>query len=266
MGSGQTADKSGLNRPPRTERKADRVADHLLRQIVAGEVAVGSLLPKEAELAAEHGVNRSVVREAIKLLEVHRLVRPVKRRGTVVLDPVASFSPEVLQAMMVPSPGQVQPDRLRDFLEIRESLDVQMSVLAATRRTDADLEALDAHVPVLRDALGDRDRYNREADAFSRSVARAAHNRIFEMLVWWNQEVATELQYIFDAVRPANEPHLMGVQLLIQLIRAKDSDAIGSLVTTFHQWASPRVMAAAALSSGAALEELGIVDKERTRR
>lgn len=85
------------------DRKADRVAQDLLRRIVAGEVEVGSLLPKEAELAEAHGVNRSVIREAIKLLEVHRLVRPIRRRGTEVLDPMASMSPEVLRAMLVPS-------------------------------------------------------------------------------------------------------------------------------------------------------------------
>ena len=62
----------------RTPRKADRVADDLLRRIVAGEHTVGSILPREAELAEEYEVNRSVVREAIKLLEVHRLVRPVR--------------------------------------------------------------------------------------------------------------------------------------------------------------------------------------------
>ena len=33
------------------KRKADQVADDLLRRIVAGELTVGSLLPRENELA-----------------------------------------------------------------------------------------------------------------------------------------------------------------------------------------------------------------------
>ena len=74
-------------------RKADVVARDLLDRIVHGDPAPGAILPKEAEIAGEFGVNRSVVREAIKLLEVHRLVRPVRRRGTVVLDPFASTAP-----------------------------------------------------------------------------------------------------------------------------------------------------------------------------
>ncbi len=237
-------------------RKADRVADDLLRRIVGGTLPVGSLLPKEAELAAEYGVNRSVIREAIKLLEVHRLVRPIKRRGTEVLDPVASVSPEVLQAMMVPAPGRIDRDRLRDYLEIRATLDIQMSVLAAERRTDADLAALDAQVEALRAALGRRDRYNDESDRLARLVARATQNRIFEMLVWWNQQVATELRDVFNTVRPANEPHLMGVRTLVRLIHDRDGASIRTLVAAYHEWATPRTLAAAALSTGQPLESL----------
>ena len=81
-------------------RKADLVARDLMRRIVSGEVSVGSLLPKEEELAAGYRVNRSGVREAVKLLEVHRLVRPVRRRGTEVLSPLSSLSPEVLRALL----------------------------------------------------------------------------------------------------------------------------------------------------------------------
>jgi len=237
-------------------RKADRVADLLLRRIVGGDVEVGSLLPKEAELATEFEVNRSVIREAIKLLEVHRLVRPIRRRGTEVLDPTTSFSPEVLQAMIVPEPGRVDRERFRDFLEIRAELDVQMSVLAARRRTDEDLVILDRHIEALGAALGDRDEYNDELDRLARSFARATQNRIFEMLVWWNQQVATELHHVFASGRPANEPHLLGVRTLVNLVRAKDHASIGGLVTAFHEWATPRLLAAAALANGEPVEGL----------
>ena len=137
-------------------RKADRVADELLRRIVRGDVQVGSLLPKEAELAAEFEVNRSVIREAIKLLEVHRLVRPIRRRGTEVLDPLSSVSPEVLKAMIVPSPGRVDRALFADFLEIRSSMDIQMSTLAGERRTDDDVAHMEAHLASLGSALNDR--------------------------------------------------------------------------------------------------------------
>ncbi|MEM6995451.1 MAG: FCD domain-containing protein, partial [Myxococcota bacterium] len=86
------------------------------------------------------------------------------------------------------------------------ALTAQMAVLAASRRTAEDLERMDAHIGRLAAALGDRERYNHEADALTRTVARATQNRIFQMLVWWNQEVASELRSGFDAARPARAP------------------------------------------------------------
>ena len=232
------------------------MADELLRRIVGGDVEVGSLLPKEAELAAEFEVNRSVVREAIKLLEVHRLVRPIRRRGTEVLDPLSSVSPEVLKAMIVPAPGRVDRGLFADFLEIRRSMDIEMSTLAAARRSEDDVDRLAAHVERLRAALGDRAAYSRESDALVISVARATQNRIYEMLVWWNQQVSGELADVFNTVRPANEPHLQGVVLLVDLIRRREVEQIRSLVTAFHEWSTPRLLAAAALSTGEPLDSV----------
>ena len=238
------------------DRKADRVADDLLRSIVAGDLRVGELLPKEAELAERYGVNRSVIREAIKLLEVHRLVRPIRRRGTEILDPMRSLSPEVLRAMIAPRSGAVDREVLGDFLEIRAALDVEMSVMVAARRTDEDLARFDAHLEGLGRALHDRQGYSDRTDALTRDFARATQNRVFEMLVWWNQEVASELSDVFRTVRPANEPHLQGLHMLIDLVRRQDEAQVRTLVTAFHEWASPRLMAAAALASGAPLDSL----------
>src|SRR5688572_25376961 len=127
-------------------RKADDVAHDLMSRIVSGDIEVGSLLPRESDLAASYGVNRSVVREANKLLEVHRLVRPTRRRGTEVLDPLASVTPAVLRAMLADDRGRIDVAMLGEFLELRAFLDARMSALAAARRDDADLAAMDAVV------------------------------------------------------------------------------------------------------------------------
>ncbi|MCZ7680597.1 MAG: GntR family transcriptional regulator [Sandaracinaceae bacterium] len=240
----------------RADRKADLVARDLLRRIVAGELPVGSLLPKEAELAERYDVNRSVVREAIKLLEVHMLVRPVRRRGTEVLDPMASMSPEVLRAMIAPSPGRVDRAVLADFLEVRAVLDVEMSMHAAMHRTDEDLARIDAALERLRAVLHDRPRYERAAEVLTRAIAKSTHNRIFEMMVVWHQTVAADLADLFRVVRPANEPHLQGLTLLVELIRRREVEQVRTLVTAFHDWATPRLLAAAALSTSEPLSNV----------
>lgn len=236
-----------------TPRKADVVANDLLERVVSGELSPGDILPREAELAARYDVNRSVVREAVKLLEVHRLVRPTRRRGTEVLDPLRSLSPEVLRAMLLPGDGRVDARVLGGLLEIRAGLDVQMTTLAATRRTDADLAALDGLVERLR-AARDPASIDRERVALPILIARATQNPLFEMLAHWNELVVRDLEPIFAAMRPAREALVQGVALLVDLVRRREVDAIRALVTAYHAWATPRLLAAAALASGEPLD------------
>jgi DNA-binding FadR family transcriptional regulator len=226
----------------RVARKADVVSQHLLGRIVSGELPVGSLLPREDELAKEYEVNRSVVREAIKLLEVHRLVRPIKKRGTEVLSPLASLSPEVLRAMLRPRPGVIDRHVLQGLLEIRASLDVQMSGLAAERRTRADLQAMEAALADMRAALGDMRAYLAAADELSLVFARATHNPLFEMLAFWNRMVVSDLEHLFLSVRAPSDPHVLALAMLVDRIRARDAQGARRLVQTFHDWAVPRLL------------------------
>jgi GntR family transcriptional regulator len=60
------------------------LASALREAIQAGTYAEGSTLPKQDEIADEHGVNVNTVRKAVGLLEAEGLVTPVRRKGTVV--------------------------------------------------------------------------------------------------------------------------------------------------------------------------------------
>lgn len=229
------------------DRKADVVARALLGRIVSGAYRVGSVLPREEELVREQGTSRGVVREAIKLLEVHRLVRPVRRRGTEVLDPMRSLSPEVVRAMLTPRPGVVDRTMLAGLLEVRALLDVELSCLAAARRTDEDLRALDAILSELSVLLPEPDAYAAKVSGVARLLARATKNPIFEMLSAWNEIVARDLEPLFAATRPAPAPHYQALVLLVDLVRRREVAGVRELVTAFHAWATPRLLQAADL-------------------
>jgi GntR family transcriptional regulator len=70
-------------------RRADRarqVADVLRRQVLGGLFSCGTL-PAETQLAAEFGVSRNAVRDALDLLRAEGLVHRVPGVGTVVATP-----------------------------------------------------------------------------------------------------------------------------------------------------------------------------------
>ena len=64
----------------------DRVFEQLTAEIVGGDYPAGSAIPSERELSELLGVNRHVVREAVKRLEQVGLVKGMQGGRTMVLD------------------------------------------------------------------------------------------------------------------------------------------------------------------------------------
>ena len=64
-----------------------QVAEHLRSRIADGEYPVGSRIPTENELAAQLGVSRPTVRQALELLDREGRLRRVKGSGTFVTEP-----------------------------------------------------------------------------------------------------------------------------------------------------------------------------------
>lgn len=60
------------------------LAAALREAIQRGDYEPGDTLPKQQDLAYEHGVNVNTVRMAVSVLEAEGLVTPIRRRGTVV--------------------------------------------------------------------------------------------------------------------------------------------------------------------------------------
>lgn len=102
--------------------------------IASGRLAVGSILPGDAEMMDSYGVSRTVLREALKTIEAKGLVEARARVGTRVLPRSRwnLFDRQVLGWIQ-----QAGPDMafLTSFVELREMIEMQTAALAAQRRT-----------------------------------------------------------------------------------------------------------------------------------
>lgn len=139
-------ESTDLPSPPRHRSRslAHELVAAITRRIESGALKPGDKLPPESEIVREHGVSRTVVREAISHLQASGLVETRHGIGSFVLAPA-------------PAPQQtlrIDPDTLmtvRDViavLELRISLETEAASLAAMRRTDA-------HLAEMRAALND---------------------------------------------------------------------------------------------------------------
>lgn len=156
-------------------RISDAVAASLERRILEGSLKPGDRLPAERELAAELGVSRPSLREAIQKLASKGMVQSRQGGGTYVTDRLESSFFDPWQDMI-----GAHPDLREDLLEFRRMLEGQAAEWAAERATEADIQRLEQTFTVLSAAFAADDLAARsEADiAFHQAICEASHNAL----------------------------------------------------------------------------------------
>lgn len=164
---------------------AGTVADHLA-QMILRELAPGSSLPSEADLAARYDVSRLTIREAVKLLEGRGLLVIARGRKAVVREPDGAAFADFLTSVI-----RYDPKGLFDLIEVRLSLEVQSATLAAKRSTRAGIAAIESKLQGMRDTVGEPDAvmtpeqelaFHTHDVGFHEAVALASGNRVLGFL------------------------------------------------------------------------------------
>lgn len=177
------------------EKVVDKAGDMLYVQIVnrirklmqEGHLKEGDMLPSERELAQMFDVSRVPVREALKILEFLGAVQQVRGKGVFVKKINMGH---VLQSVdfLMDNPLHM----LLDLFEAREAIEMQAVRLAAERRTDADMDVMEAILAEMeRHIAQDRDIAEGSLN-FHSAVIAAAHN---EVLIRIDEFLSDMLKY-----------------------------------------------------------------------
>ena len=123
--------------PPKKHRNlAQGVVAYISDSIRDGTLVPGDKLPTESEIMRILGVSRTVVREAISHLQAAGLVETRHGIGTFVLEPPAAHTLGI-------DPNTVVTMRdVLAILELRISLETEAAGLAASRRSEPQLQQL----------------------------------------------------------------------------------------------------------------------------
>lgn len=175
---------------------ASSVAEELTA-LVLGELAPGSSLPSEAELALRYGVSRLTVREAIKMLAGRGLLELSRGRRAVVREPDGAAFGDFLKSIV-----KYDAKGIFDLVEVRLSLEVQSATLAARRASRAGFAAVESALQGMRDAAAAMHRDDPDSEmqfhqndiGFHEAIALASGNRVLSFLF---EAMATPLQDSF---------------------------------------------------------------------
>lgn len=168
----------------------DLALEQLRTRINDGDWEVGQRLPTEPELAAELGISRNTVREAMRVLAFAGLIEIRQGDGSYLrgrVDPM-----DTLRVLSSCSTEQVR--------ETRQILEVEAIGLAAMRRTDEDLRLL--HQALAASAQ----HYHGELDAyvccdllFHQRLIDAAHNpALSELYRYTSSIVSNQIRRTLD--------------------------------------------------------------------
>jgi GntR family transcriptional regulator, transcriptional repressor for pyruvate dehydrogenase complex len=186
----------GERRLARTEVRpirgaSEQVAVQIQHHIQAQGLGPDDFLGREEDLAAEFGVSRPTLREALKLLASGNLIRATKGPGGGIFvahtaDQGMSLSLSHAITMML----ETEAVTLEELLDARLLMEVALAGLAAYRPEEATVERLRAAVATEQAADPDDAEAVALADTqIHQIIAAAAGNRMIQALTGWIFEV-----------------------------------------------------------------------------
>ena len=189
----------------RIKGASEQVAAALQHRIQEAGLGPGDFLGREEDLAAEFGVSRPTLREALKLLASGNLIRANKGPGGGIF--VAHTADQGVRRSLSDSVDMMVETgavSLEELLDARILLEVPVAGLAALQAGEETVDRLRAALAAETEAGADMDAIHAADTEFHREIGAAAGNRIAQALTGWVIEVLQPrlMAELRDAVVP----------------------------------------------------------------
>ncbi|MGW8482966.1 FadR/GntR family transcriptional regulator [Microbacterium sp. NPDC055903] len=156
----------------------DEAIEKIKAMIVSGELAPGDRLPPEKELSERLGLSRNSMREAVKALEVIRVLDVRRGDGTY----VTSLEPHLLLEAISFVIDMHDDDSMLEIFAVRRMLESQATGLAATLGDEEQVQALQAEIDGVDATVSIDDLVDHDI-RFHRDIVRMAGNAYLASLV-----------------------------------------------------------------------------------
>ncbi|MBC7267562.1 MAG: FadR family transcriptional regulator [Streptomyces sp.] len=202
-----------------------QTVEALARRILGGDIPEGATLDLVA-LQSELDVSLTALRESLKVLAAKGMVDARQKRGTFVR---ARSDWNLLDADVLRwqfeggSTGDADRALLRDLAEVRAIIEPAAVRLAAERRDDTDVAALEAAVAAMAEDTGAP--HAVEADlAFHRALLSATHNELLERMEMVIESGLAHRDRIVHS-SPHGEDPVPAHRAVLDAVRERDPDA-----------------------------------------
>ena len=124
--------------PIKTSKLSDEVYNQIVSLISSGKLKPGDKIPSERDLAADLGISRQSIREAINRAEVMGLIEVRQGEGSFILSSINKSLKPPLTIII-----EKEAERIFEFLEIRKLIEGWCAEKAAIEATGEDLKNME---------------------------------------------------------------------------------------------------------------------------
>ena len=226
--------------PINKKKLADSVLEEMKRMLQSGELKVGDKLPNQSEFAAQLGVSRTSLREALSTLTRLGAIEQRPGYGTVIRTKVPTLFTDHLTPPLISD-----KEATLELIEARRFIETGVAELAAKNVTPDQIEEVKILINEMKQSVkeGKIEDYIEKDVAFHFLIAKASHNRYlinlfvtlrgfmeqymresFHLLPWMIDRSLKHHQNIFEAIKSGNrskavsqmEKHIRNVQMVIE--------------------------------------------------
>jgi GntR family transcriptional repressor for pyruvate dehydrogenase complex len=218
---GKSVSTAPLFRPIDTAPAYQKVADAIEREIINGRIRPGDPIGTEHDLVRQFGVNRSTIREGIRVLEEGGLIRRDSgRRLHACLPRYNRLASRLSRALVL------HEVTFRELYEASMTLEVATIEGAVERATDENIAELTENLLRSEQVVADPAALAESDAEFHVLVAKASQNRVLQLA----REPAAQLFYPTTAMivssNPLGGPRLVEAHRhLVDAVRRRDKDA-----------------------------------------
>jgi len=212
------------------------VARRLLDLFTSGDIAPGTRLPAERQLAASLGVGRSAVREALAALEMLGIVDVRPGSGTYLRGEASALLPQTLRWGLL-----IGERNTAELIELRSGLEIYVARIAAMHASAESRTVIERHLDEMRAAGDDLQAFAKADFAFHLALADAAGNATLRDLL---HVVRSLLQVYSDRAVHTREHALVALEehvAVARAIEAGDADAAASAMAVHMVTAGERL-------------------------
>ena len=198
-----------------------QVAEAIEREIIAGHIRPGDPLGTEAELVKQFGVNRSTVREGIRLLEQGGLVRrDSSRRLWIGLPHYDRLATRMSRALVL------HKVTFRELYEAAMPIQIATMEAAVERATPDLIAALEENIGRTEEVLGDPSAVAELDAEFHGLIGKASQNRVLQLAREPSEAlVIPSTELILRKVKEGAARLLQAHRMYVDALKRRDKEA-----------------------------------------